>query len=114
MTVSFTLLTLITIVAAALAIYDGIARLRGKRSNSILAIAELVFSVLMVLSVFIAFPSPFSTLLFAIILEGVLLLVLLFRGTGRRGATMITTIAIILIAIVILIAAGWLRIPGIS
>jgi hypothetical protein len=77
-------LLIVTILAAALALFDGISRLRGRRSNSILAIAELLFAALMLLSIFFAFPAPLGTFLFAVILE------------------------------VVLIAAGWLTIPGLG
>ena len=107
-------LLIITVLAAVLALFDGIGRLRGKRSNSILAIAELVFAVLMLLSIFIAFPAPFTTFLFALILEIVLVLILVLRGTGRKGVGAITIIALILNTVVVLIAAGWLRIPGLG
>ena len=107
-------LLIITVLAAALALFDGISRLRGKRSNSILAIAEIVFAVLMLLSIFIPFPAPFTTFLFALILEIVLVLILVLRGTGRKGVGAITIIALILNTVVVLIAAGWLRIPGLG
>ena len=113
-TVTLSWLLIITILAAALALIDGIFRLRGRRSNSVLAIAELVFALLMLLTLFFAFPAPLTTLLFAILLEVVLLLILLIRGTGARGVSTITIIALILNSIVILIALGWLIIPGLN
>lgn len=114
MTVTLSWLLIITILAAALALFDGISRLRGRRSNSILAIAELVFAVLMLISIFFAFPAPMGTFLFAIILEVILLLILLIRGAGAKGVSTITLIALILNTIVVLIAAGWLIIPGLG
>jgi len=121
-------LLIVTVLAAALSLFDGIsrlrgkrsssilaiARLRGKRSNSILAIAELVFAVLMLLSIFIAFPAPFTTFLFALILEVVLVLILVLRGAGRRGVSTVTIVALILDTVVVLISAGWLHIPGLG
>ncbi len=107
-------LLIVTVLAAALALFDGISRLRGKRSNSILAIAEIVFAVLMLLSIFIALPAPFTTFLFALILEVVLVLILVLRGAGRKGVSMITIVALILNTVVVLIAAGWLQIPGLG
>ena len=47
--VTLSWLLIITILAAALALFDGISRLTGRRSNSILAIAELLFAALMLL-----------------------------------------------------------------
>lgn len=107
-------LLIITILAAALSLWDGISRLRGRRSNSILAVAELVFALLMLLSIFFAFPAPLGTLLFSAILEVVLLLILFIRGAGSKGVSTLTIIALILNSIVLLIAAGWLTIPGLG
>lgn len=108
-------LLIITVLAAALAIFDGVRRLRGHRSNSILAIAELVFAVLMLISVFVAFPAPLGTFLFSLALEIVLVILLVMRGTrGRGGVTTVTIIALILNSIVLLIALGWLSIPGLG
>ncbi|MHB1172515.1 MAG: hypothetical protein ACYCZY_08470 [Lacisediminihabitans sp.] len=107
-------LFIVTVLAAALSVYDGITRLRSKRSNSILAIAELVFAALMLISIFVAFPAPLSTFLFSLVLEVILVVILVFRGTGRKGVSTVTLIALILNSVVVLIAAGWLRIPGLG
>ena len=72
------------------------------------------FAVLMLISIFFAFPAPLGTLLFAIILEVILLLILLVRGAGAKGVSTITIIALILNTIVVLIALGWLIIPGLN
>ncbi|GAA3743012.1 hypothetical protein GCM10022239_18080 [Leifsonia bigeumensis] len=107
-------LFIITILAAALALFDGISRLSGRRSNSILAIGELLFAALMLLSIFFAFPAPLGTFLFSLLLEIVLVLMLLIRGTGAKGVSVVTVIALILNAVVLLIALGWLTIPGLG
>jgi hypothetical protein len=107
-------LLIITILAAALSLWDGVTRLRGRRSNSILAVSELVFALLMLLSIFFAFPAPLGTFLFAVILEVVLLLILFIRGTGSKGVSTLTIIALILNSIVVLIASGWVTIPAIA
>jgi hypothetical protein len=108
-------LLIITILAAALSIFDGVRRLRGHHSNSVLAILELVFAVLMLVSIFIAFPAPLGTFIFALALEVVLVLILLFRGKSRAGGyTTVTLVALILNSIVVLIAVGWLHIPGLG
>ncbi|TAL46374.1 MAG: hypothetical protein EPN91_00420 [Salinibacterium sp.] len=109
-----TWLLIITVAAAAFAIYDGVTRLRGRRSNSIIAIAELVFSVLMLAAIFIHFPAPLGVLFFAVGLEVVLILLLVLRGTGRRRFSIITLVALILNSIVVLIAWGVLHVPGIG
>lgn len=108
-------LLIVTVLAAALAIVDGIRRVRGHRSNSILAIAELVLAVLMLISVFVAFPAPLGTFLFSLALEIVLIILLVLRSTrGRGGVTTVTVIALILNTIVLFIALGWLSIPGLG
>jgi uncharacterized membrane protein len=107
-------LLIVTVLAAALSMFDGIRRVRGNRTNSILAIAELVFAVLMLISIFIAFPAPLGTFVFAVALEVVLILLLVLRGTRGSGFTTLTLIALILNTVVVLIAAGWLSIPGLG
>ena len=107
-------LLIVTVLAAALSLIDGIRRVRSNRSNSILAIAELLFAVLMLISIFIAFPAPLGTFVFAVALEVVLLLLLVIPGSRGRGFTALTLIALILNTIVVLIASGWLNIPGLG
>ena len=68
----------------------------------------------MLLSIFFAFPAPLGTLLFSLLLEVVLVLILLVRGAGARGVSVVTVIALILNTAVLLIAAGWLTIPGLG
>ncbi len=108
------LLIIVTILAAAVSLYDGIARVRGRRTNSVLAIVEIIAAALMLVAVFITFPAPLNLFFFALILEIVLILILIFRGAGRKGVGMITIIALVLNTIVVLIASGWLHIPGLG
>jgi len=110
--VTVNLLFIVTILAAALSLYDGIARVRGRGGNSIIAIAEIVFAALMLVSLFVAFPAPLGLLTWAILLEIVLILILILRGTGRRGVWIVTVVALILNSIVVLVGLGWLSIPG--
>ena len=110
--VTVNLLFIITILAGALALYDGIARVRGRSSNSILAIAEIIFAALMLVSLFVAFPAPLGLLTWAILLLITLLLVLILRGSTRRGVWIVTIIALILTAVVVLVGLGWLSVPG--
>lgn len=109
-----TWLVIVTVLAAGIALYDGISRVRGKHSNSILAIAEIVLAALMLLSLFVVFPAPFTLLLFAIVLEVVLVLTLFLGGKRRKAAPILTIIALVLNAVVLLTAAGWLQIPGLG
>lgn len=106
------LLFVITLLAGALSLYDGIVRVRGRRASSIIAIAEIVFAALLLVSVFVAFPAPLTLLTWAILLEIALVLALVLRGGIRRGAWVITIIALILNTIVVLVNLGWLHVPG--
>jgi hypothetical protein len=110
--VTINLLFIVTILAGALSLYDGIARVRGRGGSSIIAIAEIVFAALMLVSLFVAFPAPLGLLTWAILLEIALILILVLRGGGRRGVWIVTIIALILNTIVVLVNLGWLHIPG--
>ncbi len=106
------LLFIITILAAVLGLVDGVARLRGRGGGMIVGIAEIVFSVLMLISLFgILTTAPFGLLTWALLLE-VALVLGLFVGRVRRGRLAITVIALVLNTIVVLVALGWLSVPG--
>jgi hypothetical protein len=104
-------LFLILVVAAALAIIDGIIRVRGK-GNSILAIIEIIVGALLILSFFVAIP--FGTIALSVVLIIVLVLQLVLRGSTYRSGVTITVVALILTALYVVLALGWLRIPGIN
>ena len=111
--ITINLLFIITVVGGALALVDGIVRLRGRRGGgSIVAIAEIVFAALLLVSLFVAFPAPLTLLTWAILLEIALVIALFLRGGIRRGGVVITVLALVLNTIVILVALGWLSIPG--
>ncbi len=111
MTIAFTLnlYTILILVIAILAIIDGIYRTRGR--GGILPIITVVLAVLLGLSAFIAIP--FGTQVLAILLLIALILVLVVRGSTKRGPVLITVVAIILDAVLILHNLGWLTIPGV-
>jgi hypothetical protein len=104
-------LFLILVVAAALSIIDGIIRVRG-RGNSILAIIEIIIGVLLILSYFVAIP--FGTVALSVALLVVLVLQLVFRGSTYRSGVTITVVALVLTAIYLVLALGWIHIPGIN
>lgn len=106
------LLFVLTILAGVLAIVDGVSRLRGRRGGSIVGIAEIVFAVLMLLSLFVAFPAPLTFLTWCILLE-IALVVALFVSGGRRAAWAVTILALLLNSVVLLRTLGWLTIPGV-
>lgn len=108
------LLLVITIAAGILGLVDGIARLRGRRGGgAVIAVAEIVFAVLMLLSLFIAFPAPFGFLTWVILLEIALVLALILSGGVRRGVWVVTILALLLNTVVLLRTLGWLTIPGV-
>ena len=106
------LLFIITLLAGLVSLFDGIARVRGRRASSVIGVAEIVFAALLLVSLFIAFPAPLTLLTWAILLEIALLVGLFLRGTVRRGGWVITIVALILNTIVVLVNLGWLHIPG--
>jgi hypothetical protein len=64
----------------------------------------------MLVSSFTALPAPFTTFLFSLVLEAVLLLLLLVPGRGRKGAPTLVIVALVTNTVVVLASAGWLRI----
>jgi hypothetical protein len=113
MTFTLSLLNILIIIVGILAIVDGIGRLRGRGASSILAIAELVLGVLLLLTFFWATIAP-GLLLIAVLLEVVFIIILVVRGGGRgRGWIGITAVAALINLIVILRLLGVLVIPGV-
>jgi uncharacterized membrane protein len=111
---TLTLLGLLLIVTAVLAIIDAIARLRGRRGIGVLAIIELIAAILLLLSLFITLPHALGNEIMEIVLEIVLILLLIFRGSVRRGFAAITVIALILNTILLFTTLGWLHIPWLN
>ena len=109
-----TLLLVITVLAGALSLYDGIVRLRGKRGNSILAIVEIIAAALMLLALFGILTTSIPIGILSLVLEIVLILQLIIRGTTRRGGAAITIIALILNTIVLIVAFNVFQIPGLN
>lgn len=109
MNITIDLWFVITLVAAGLAVWDAIGRLRGHRGNSILAILELVFGGLLLLSLFIS--VPFAGWWIPLLLLFTLLAIIFLPHKGKNART-ITIIAAVLTAIIVLVRAGWLNIPG--
>ena len=125
MTVTFAIeLSLMFFVAAAggiLALIDGITRARG--GAAILAILQIIVSVLFLISLFVrGIPLSigeleFTTPLLGFVLVILLLIQLAFRGSTRRGGVAITLIAIILLIIWFVFGLGArldLYIPGVT
>lgn len=111
---TLTLLGLLLIVTAVLAIIDAVARLRGRRGIGVLAIIELIAAILLLLSLFVTLPHALGNEIMEIVLEIVLILLLIFRGSVRRGFAAITVIALILNTILLFTTLGWLHIPWLN
>ena len=109
--VTLSWLLLIGLVGAVLALIDGIIRVRG-RGTAILAVIEIIVAALFILSFFV--PVPFGSLVLAIVTLVVLILQLVLRGSTRRSGVGLTVIAIVLVLIWIVLAQGWIVIPGIN
>lgn len=101
----------ILFAAAALAVIDGVIRVRG-RGTPILAVVEIIVGALVVLSFFINVPVAIITLV--IIMGIVLVIQLVFRGSTRRSGVGITVVSLLLTVIYLVLALGWLHIPGIN
>ena len=111
MTFTFTLLSILIILIGALAIFDGVSRIRGRRVNSILAIIEIILGALILLYVFFNVVLLSPTIL-AIALEVVVIVLIVTRGTGRgRGYLGVSAVVALLNLVWILHLLGVIAIP---
>ena len=108
MTLSF--LLILIIIVAALAIFDGIARLRGRGSGTIIGVLEILLGALLLISQFVPALVIVAPWFWAALLEIVLLIAVIVRGRGR--AWIATIIALILNTVLLLVLFGWLVVPG--
>jgi len=104
-------LLIIGLLGGILALIDGIIRVRG-RGTAIVAVIEIIVAALFILSFFVA--VPFGSLILGIVLLIVLIVQLVLRGSTWRGGVTITVVAIILTLIWLVLAQGWIVIPGIN
>ncbi len=102
-------LLLIALIGGALALFDGILRVRGK-GNTIVGIIEIVVAALFILSLFLP-GIPFGSLVLAIATLIVIVVGLLLRGRQGIG---IAIAALAVIALWIVLVNRWLVIPGIN
>jgi len=103
-------LLVIALIGGALALVDGILRLRARRGSTIVGIIEIVVAGLFLLALFIP-GIPFGAIVLAVATL-VVLAVALFAG-GRTGRT-ITIIALVAIALYLILANRWLVIPVVN
>ena len=104
-------LLIIGLLGGILALIDGIIRVRG-RGTAIVAVIEIIVAALFILSFFVA--VPFGSLILGIVLLIVLIVQLVLRGSTWRGGVTITVVAIILTLIWLVLAQGWIIIPGVN
>ena len=110
------ILTLIALIGGILALIDGIVRVR--RGNAVLAVIEIIVSALFLIA-FIPplekiIPVAIATTTLAIVLLIVLVIQLVLRGSTWRSGIALTASAIILIGLWLVLALGWVNIPGIA
>jgi hypothetical protein len=104
-------LLLIGLIGGVLALIDGILRVRG-RGTAIVAVIEIIVAALFILSFFV--NVPWGSLILAVVLLILLVVQLVLRGSTYRSGVTITILSLVLIAIWIILAQGWLVIPGIN
>ena len=104
-------LLVIGLLGAILALIDGIIRVRG-RGVAIVAVIEIIVAALFILSFFIA--VPFGSLVLAIATLIILVVQLVVRGSTRRSGVGLTVVAIVLVLIWLILAQGWIVIPGVN
>ncbi|MBW8872674.1 MAG: hypothetical protein JF618_11125 [Leifsonia sp.] len=110
--ITLTWLLVLALIGGALALIDGIIRVRG-RGTAILAVIEIIVAALFLLSLFVP-GIPFGSVVLAIALLIVLVIQLVLRGSTRRSGVTITVVSIIVTAIWLILTLGWVHIPGVN
>lgn len=110
-TVTFDLLFVIAVVGGALALLDAILRVRGR--GSILAVIQIIAAALFLLSLFFT-GIPWGPPTLAIVTAVLLVVGLIVRGGTRRGSIAVTVIALILLLLWLLLQFDWIVIPGVN
>lgn len=110
--ITLNLLLVIGILAGAAAVVDGIIRVRG-RGTPVLAVIEIIVGALFLISLFVA-GVPLGTTVLGVVLLIVLILQLVLRGSTRRSGVGITVVGLILLAIYLVLAQGWIVVPGVN
>lgn len=103
-------LLIIALVGGALALVDGILRLRARGGSTIVGVIEIIVAALFLLSLFLP-GIPFGSLVLGVATL-IVLVVALFIG-GRTGRT-ITIAALVIIAVWLILLNRWLVIPGVN
>jgi hypothetical protein len=103
-------LLILIIIVALLAIFDGISRLRGRGSGTIVGVLEIILGALLLISQFVPALAIVAPWFWSALLEIVLVIAVIVRGRGR--AWIATIIALILNTVLLLVLFEWLTIPG--
>ena len=107
--ITFNLLMLVGIIGGALALVDGILRLRARGGGTIVGVIEIIVAALFVLSFFV--PVPWGSVVLAVATLIALVVALFLGGRTGRG---VTIAALVVIAIWFVLVNHWLIIPGIN
>ncbi|MEV1132093.1 hypothetical protein [Agromyces sp. NPDC049794] len=102
-------LLIIALAGGALALVDGVLRLRG-RGRSIIGIIEIIVAALFLLSLFLP-GIPFGSIVLGIVLMIVLVVALVVGGRRGRG---LAIGALVVLAIWFILVNRWLVIPGVN
>ena len=108
--ITLTWLLLIALIGGVLALVDGIWRLRARGGNTIVGVIEIIVAALFLLAFFVP-GIPWGALVLGVATL-IALVVALFAG-GRTGRG-VTIAAIVVIAVWLVLANGWIIIPGIN
>ncbi len=103
-------LLILIIIVAALAIIDGVSRLRGRGSGTVVGVLEILVGGVLLASQFVPQLAIVAPWFWAAVLEVVLLVAVIVRGRGRSWV--VTVVALILNTVLLLVLFGWLTIPG--
>jgi len=104
-------LLILIIIVAALAIVDGVSRLRGRGSGTVVGVLEIILGALLLVSQFVPQLVIVAPWFWSALLEIVLVIAVIVRGRGR--VWIVTLVALILNTLLLLVLFGWLTIPGI-
>lgn len=103
-------LLILIIIVSLLAVFDGIARLRGRGSGTIVGVLEILFGAALLVSQFVPQLVIVAPWFWSALLEIVLVIAVIVRGRGRVWIA--TLIALILNTVLLLVLFGWLVVPG--
>jgi hypothetical protein len=108
--ISLSWLLVLAIIGGALALVDGIMRLRARGGATIIGVIEIIIAALFLLSLFIP-GIPWGPVVLGVAMLIALVVALFLGGRTGRG---VTIAAIVVIAIWFVLLNRWLVIPGVN